>query len=136
MINKTRGFFAEFRSFAIKGNAFELAIAVVIGQAFGAIVSSFVADVITPMLALLTGSVDYRSLSIPLRPDLSLHYGLFLQAILNFFIIALSIFIVFKGLAGARQRFFAKEEKTLPPHEKPKQERLLEEIRDLLRERK
>jgi large conductance mechanosensitive channel len=136
MIDKTRGFFAEFRSFAIKGNALELAVAVVVGTAFSGIVNSLVADIITPLLGLLTNNVDFKTLSLPIGPSLAIRYGAFAQAIFNFLVISLSIFFIFKILATARRKFFAREEKTLPPHEKPAQERLLEEIRDLLKEKK
>jgi large conductance mechanosensitive channel len=136
MIERTRGFFAEFRNFAVKGNALELAVAVVIGNAFGAIVSSLVGDIITPLMGLATGNVDFKVLSFSIGPNLSIRYGAFAQAVFNFLVISLSIFVVFKLLATARKRFFAKEEKTLPPYEKPAQERLLEEIRDLLKTRK
>lgn len=142
MIDRTRGFFAEFRSFAIKGNALELAVAVVVGGAFGRIVSSFVADIVTPLLAVIFGGAEFNHLSVTLRaaagdePAVVLAYGMFLQNIFDFLVVALSIFMVFKLLASARKRFFVKEEKTLPPYEKPMQERLLEEIRDLLKEKK
>lgn len=136
MIAKTRGFLEEFKSFAVKGNAFELAIAVVIGTAFSGIINSLVADIITPLLALVTGSVDFKELVWAVRPDLTLRYGIFLQAVFNFLIISFSIFLVFKLLASARKKLFREGEQAVPAHEKPPQERLLEEIRDLLRERK
>ncbi|HYF13395.1 MAG TPA: large conductance mechanosensitive channel protein MscL [Candidatus Paceibacterota bacterium] len=135
MLKRTRGIIDEFRSFAIKGNAFELAIAVVIGTAFTAIVNSLVADIITPVIAYLTGSVDLKSLSATVRPDLVIKYGTFLQAIFNFLLISLSIFIFFKIISGARKRIFREGEQAIPAHEKPAQERLLEEIRDLLKEK-
>lgn len=135
MIQKTRGFFEEFKSFAVKGNAFELAIAVVIGTAFSGIVNSLVTDIVTPFLALATGSVDFKELTWVIRPDLVVRYGVFLQAVFNFLVISLSIFLVFKVLSSARKRLF-REQEQVPAHEKPAQERLLEEIRDLLRERK
>lgn len=140
MLKATRGIAQEFRSFAIKGNAFELAIAVVVGGAFGKIVSSLVADIITPTIALITGGADFKHLAVVLRaakddaPAVVLSYGAFLQTVIDFFFIAFSIFIVFKMMATARKRLFAQEEaKKVPPHEKPAQERLLEEIRDLLK---
>jgi large conductance mechanosensitive channel len=140
MLKATRGIAQEFRSFAIKGNAFELAIAVVVGGAFGKIVSSLVSDVITPTIALLTGGADFKHLSVVLReansnaPAVMLSYGAFLQTVIDFFFIAFSIFIIFKMVASARKRLFVQEEaKEVPPHEKPAQERLLEEIRDLLK---
>ncbi len=133
---KVGGFFSEFRNFAVKGNAFDLAVAVVIGNAFTAIVNSLVGDVITPLLGLVTGNVDFKSLSYAVRPDLVIKYGAFLQAIFNFLLISLSIFVVFKLLSVARRQVFREGEKAVPEHEKPAQERLLEEIRDLLKEKK
>lgn len=135
MIIKTRGVLQEFKNFAIKGNAFDLAIAVVIGNAFTAIVNSLVGDVITPMLGLATGNVDFKSLAIDVQPGVIIKYGSLLQAVFNFLLISISIFIVFKILAAARRKVFKEGEKAVPPHEKPAQERLLEEIRDLLKAR-
>ncbi len=143
--NKKQGFIAEFRNFAIKGNALELAIAVVIGNAFGAIVNSLVADIVTPLLGLVTGNgaTDVKNLALTLRPvypgdaaamqPLLLHYGTFVQTVINFLVISLSIFIVFKLLAHARTRLFRRGEDAVPEAQKPAQERLLEEIRDLLK---
>lgn len=110
----------------------------VVGQAFGAIVNSLVADIITPLLGLATGNVDFKTLawSVPRAPLTILHYGSFVQAIFNFLIISLSIFVVFKVLSAARKRLFNRGENAVPTYEKPAQERLLEEIRDLLREKK
>ena len=136
MIHATRGFLAEFKSFAVKGNALELAIAVVIGTAFSGIINSLVGDIITPFIGFLTHSVDFKSLSVAVRPDLVIKYGALLQAILNFLLVSLSIFIVFKSISSARKRIFKEGEKAVPPYEKPAQERLLEEIRDLLKEQK
>jgi large conductance mechanosensitive channel len=143
MLKKTRGVLKEFQSFAVKGNAFELAVAVVVGGAFGKIVSSFVADIITPSLAVFTGGADFKNLSVILRkaegemPAVVLTYGAFMQAVFDFLIIALAIFMVVKLLSSARQRLFVQEEaKQVPQYEKPAQERLLEEIRDLLKEKK
>lgn len=133
MLEKTRGLAAEFKSFAIKGNAFELAIAVVVGNAFTAIVNSLVGDIITPLLGLVTGGADFKNLALAVSPDSVIKYGAFLQAIFNFLLVSLSIFIVFKLLAAARKRVFREGEKSIPAHEKPAQERLLEEIRDLLK---
>jgi large conductance mechanosensitive channel len=133
MINATRGFFQEFKSFAIKGNAVELAIAVVVGSAFSGIVNSLVGDIITPLLGLITGNVDFKTLSWQVNPTVIVKYGAFLQAIFNFLLISLSIFIIFKIMTGARKRIFREGEKAVPPYEKPAQERLLEEIRDLLK---
>lgn len=134
VLSGTRGFLAEFRSFAIKGNAFELAIAVVIGNAFTGVVNSLVKDLITPFLGLLTNHVDFKTLAWEPYAGLVVTYGNFLQALINFIIVSLSIFIVFKLLTTARKRVFERhEEDDVPPHEKPEDVRLLEEIRDILR---
>lgn len=133
MLRKTRGLFAEFRSFAIKGNAFDLAVAVIIGNAFSGIVNSLVGDIITPLLGLISGNVDFKTLAVAVQPNIIVKYGTFLQAIFNFFIISVSIFVVFKMMVAARKKFFREEEKEVPQYEKPAQERLLEEIRDLLK---
>lgn len=130
------GFWSEFKNFAVKGNAFDLAIAVVIGNAFSAIVNSLVADIITPVLGLVTGSTtDIKKLSLNISVGdnpILLNWGAFVQTILNFFVIALSIFLVFKLISSARKRLFNQGDAT-PAHTKPAQERLLEEIRDLLK---
>lgn len=142
VVQTAGSFFSEFRNFALKGNAIELAVAVVIGGAFGKIVSSLVSDIITPLLATFSGGGEFKHLSLVLRqardqdPAVILSYGIFLQNIFDFLVIALSIFLIFKLLSSARRRLFVKEEaKEIPPYEKPAQERLLEEIRDLLKER-
>jgi large conductance mechanosensitive channel len=129
------GFFSEFRRFAVKGNALELAIAVVIGTAFTGVVNSLVADIITPLIGFLTNNVDLKTLSYAVRPDLVLKYGAFLQAVFNFLVVSFSIFVIFRVLSRARERLFRKEEQgEVAPQDKPAQERLLEEIRDLLKE--
>jgi large conductance mechanosensitive channel len=130
-----QGFFAEFKAFALKGNAFELAIAVVIGAAFTAIVNSLVGDIITPLLGLITNNVDVKNLSFALQPQVVVKYGAFLQAIINFLLVSLSIFLIFKLVSGTRKRLMREEEKGTAPQPKPRQEVLLEEIRDLLKAR-
>ena len=136
---KAFGFWSEFKNFAVKGNAFDLAIAVVIGNAFSAIVNSLVADIITPALGLITGSTtDIKKLSLNIAvgdTPILLNWGAFAQTILNFFVIALSIFVVFKLISVARKRLFNQGDAAAPAHTKPAQERLLEEIRDLLKSR-
>lgn len=130
-----KNFWKEFSNFAVKGNAFDLAIAVVIGNAFSAVVNSLVGDIITPLIGLLTNNVDFKDLLFSPHAGIVVKYGAFLQAIFNFLLIALSIFVVFKVLSSARKRLFKQGEKAVPPEEKPAQERLLEEIRDLLKSR-
>lgn len=142
VFRKAGGFLSEFRNFAVKGNALELAVAVVVGGAFGRIVTSLVSDIITPLLATVSGGAEFKNLMLVLReaqgesPAVVLTYGVFLQNIFDFLVIAISIFMVFKLLSAARRQLFVKEEaKEIPPYEKPAQERLLEEIRDLLKEK-
>ncbi len=132
-MEKKSGFWAEFRNFAVKGNAFDLAVAVVIGNAFSAVVNSLVGDVITPFLGLVTNHVDFKTLVWEPYGGLVVKYGAFLQALFNFLIVALSIFLVFKLISTARRRLFRRGEDAVPPAEKPAQERLLEEIRDILK---
>ena len=130
-----KGFWSEFKNFAVKGNALDLAIAVVVGNAFSGVVNSLVSDIITPLLGAVTNTVDFKTLAYAPMPAVVIHYGSFFQALFNFFVITLSIFVVFKLVSVARKRLFKEGEKAVPPHEKPAQERLLEEIRDLLKER-
>lgn len=130
-----KGFWSEFKSFAIKGNALELAIAVVVGNAFSGVVNSLVGDIITPVIGLLTNNVDFKTLAWAPHAGLVIKYGAFLQALFNFLIISLSIFLIFKALSAARKRLFRQGEKATPPEQKSAQERLLEEIRDLLKTR-
>lgn len=132
---KVGGFFSEFWKFAAKGNAIQLAVAVVLGGAFGAIVNSLVADIITPFISLITNSVDISALSWTLRDDpaLVIGYGKLLQAALNFLIVGLAIFGLFKMFQGVIARFQKKEEAE-PPVAVSTEEKLLCEIRDLLKE--
>lgn len=132
--------FKEFREFAARGNVVDLAIGVVIGTAFGKITSSLVADVIMPPLGFVIGNVDFSELRLILRPAseateaVTLNYGLFIQTLVNFLIIAFAMFLVVKAINTLRRK-----QETAPPAEKPapppRQEVLLEEIRDLLKER-
>lgn len=136
----TDGFWGEFRSFAVKGNALELAVAVVVGNAFTGVVNSLVGDIMTPLISLLTpGTGDIKNLSLsvasPVGPSALLHYGSFIQALINFLIITLAIFLVIRSLTVMRKRLFRRGDRATPPEQKPDQVRLLEEIRDLLKER-
>lgn len=138
------GFFSEFWKFAAKGNAIQLAVAVVIGGAFGAIVNSLVADIITPLLSVLTGNVNFSTWAYTIRPAgvsagtttpaLVIGYGKLLQATLNFLIVGLSIFGLFKIFQGVLIRFQRKEAETPPTAPVSNEEKLLCEIRDLLKE--
>jgi large conductance mechanosensitive channel len=123
----------EFKEFAVKGNVIDLAVGVVIGAAFGKIVSSLVADVITPAIGLLVGGVDFADLKIVIReaidstPAVTINYGVFLQQVFDFTIIAFAIFIFIKGFNTLKKKEAA------APASPNRQEILLEEIRDLLK---
>lgn len=126
----------EFKEFAMKGNVVDLAVGIIIGGAFGKIVSSFVGDVIMPPLGLLIGGVDFRDLSVTLKsavtgsPGVMLRYGSFVQTIFDFAIIAFAIFLLIKGINTLKRRKDAVP--AVPP--KPSEvEILLTEIRDLLK---
>lgn len=119
---------SEFKKFAMKGNVIDLAVGVVIGAAFGKIVSSLVEDLIMPLVGLLLGGVDFSGLSYTFG-DTVLKYGQFIQTVVDFFIISFSIFMVIRFL----NRFKKKEEEEAVV-EVDKKEELLSEIRDLLRE--
>ncbi len=135
MITRTKGFFSEFKSFAVKGNVLDLAIAVIIGNAFSGVVNSLVADIITPVIGLLTNNVDLKTLSWQGPHELIIKYGAFLQTVFNFLVVSLSIFLIFKAVTTARERLFRRGEQT-PAAQKPEDVRLLEEIRDLLKSRR
>ena len=119
---------SEFKKFAMRGNVIDLAVGVVIGGAFGKIVSSLVEDLIMPLIGLLLGGVNFSGLSYTVG-DTVIKYGQFIQTVVDFFIIAFSIFMVIRFL----NRFKKKEEEEVVV-EVDKKEELLSEIRDLLRE--
>ncbi|WON76662.1 large-conductance mechanosensitive channel protein MscL [Serratia sp. UGAL515B_01] len=125
----------EFREFAMRGNVVDLAVGVIIGAAFGRIVSSLVADIIMPPLGLLIGGVDFKKFHLVLReaegnvPAVVMNYGAFLQNIFDFVIVALAIFMAIKLMNKMRRKEV--EEPTAPPAPTA-EEKLLTEIRDLL----
>lgn len=132
----------EFREFAMRGNVIDLAVAVIIGAAFTAIVNSFVGDIIMPILGLVTGGVDFGSLYINLSGKsfasyaeakaagaAVIGYGAFIEAVISFVLIAFTVFLMVKGINAARRN---QEQAPAPPPEPPKEEILLTEIRDLL----
>lgn len=135
--SSTTSFWEDFKAFAIKGNVVDLAVAVVIGGAFGKIVTSFVGDIIMPLIGVLTGGVDFSKEHLILRaavegkPAVTLAYGSFIQTIIDFFIIALAIYLAIKGVA--RLRASKEVEAPKPPPAKSDEVLLLEEIRDLLK---
>jgi len=129
----------EFKAFAMRGNVVDMAVGIVIGGAFGKIVSSFVADVLMPPLGLLLGGMNFSSLAVTLKDAaegvdaVMLKYGVFIQSIVDFIIIAFAIFMVVKAMNSLK-----KQEEAAPPPAPPapsKEEVLLTEIRDALRTR-
>ncbi|NCF69686.1 MAG: large-conductance mechanosensitive channel protein MscL [Chloroflexi bacterium] len=121
--------FREFRDFLNKGNVIDLAVAVIIGGAFGAIISSLVDDIIMPLIGILLGGLDFSLLTITVG-DAVIAYGSFLQAIVNFIIIAFVIFLVVRSYNKMRAE---EEAAPAPPPEPSAEELLLTEIRDLLK---
>jgi large conductance mechanosensitive channel len=139
------GLVQEFKEFALRGNVVDLAVGLIIGAAFGAIVNSLVNDVVMPPLGLIVGQVDFSNLFINLSgqdyPSLAaaraagapvIAYGAFINAIINFVIVALAIFVLVKGMNQLRRQQAV--EPAQPP-EAPRQEVLLQEIRDILKAR-
>jgi large conductance mechanosensitive channel len=129
-----KGFIEEFKAFAMKGNVIDLAVAVVIGAAFGKIVSSLVDNIITPIIGLIMGGVDFSGLAYQVG-EASITYGVFIQSIIDFLIVALVIFIVIKGINKAQDAFDGEEEEVAEekPAEPSEEVKLLREIRDSLR---
>jgi len=129
----------EFKEFAVKGNVVDMAVGIIIGAAFGKIVSSFVGDVIMPPIGVLLGGVDFSNLAFTVKeatgdlPAVVIGYGTFIQTVIDFTIIAFAIFIAVKVINSLKRK---EEEVPEAPPEPPAQEVLLTEIRDLLKERK
>ena len=122
----------EFREFISRGNVMDLAVAVIIGGAFTAIVTSLVDDIIMPIIGVLLGGVDFTSLAVQVG-DASIMYGNFIQAIINFLIIAFVIFLMVKAINNASKQFSGPEEEAAEEEPAPAPEvELLTEIRDLL----
>ena len=128
----------EFKQFAMRGNVLDMAIGIIIGAAFGKIVSSFVADVIMPPIGILLGGVDFSNLSLTLKQGsegvepVLLKYGMFINTIIDFVIIAFAIFMVIKAINSMKKK---EEEKPSAPPAPTKSEILLEEIRNELRKK-
>ena len=138
-------FWTDFKAFVTRGNVIDMAVGVVVGGAFGKIVTSLVGDIITPLVGLLTGGTDLKNLKYVFTPatetvaESALKYGQFIQNIIDFFIIAFSIFMFVKLISIARKKFERKEEIIEEAKEEakgPSTEELLTEIRDLLKENK
>lgn len=128
----------EFKEFAVKGNVMDMAVGIIIGVAFGKIVSSFVADVIMPPLGLLIGGVDFSNLAITLKAAgegaeaVVLRYGVFIQTVFDFVIVAFAVFVAVRALNSMRKK---EAETPAAPPAPSAQEQLLMEIRDLLKQK-
>lgn len=132
------GLLKEFKEFAVKGNVVDMAVGIIIGAAFGKIVSSFVKDVIMPPIGVLIGGVDFSELSFTIKQAAGdtaavvVSYGRFIQTVIDFIIIAFAIFMAIKAMNAFKRK---EEEAPKPPPEPSKEEMLLTEIRDLLKQR-
>lgn len=134
-------FVKEFKEFVNRGNVVDMAVGIVVGGAFGKIVTSFVNDVLMPPLGLLLGGMDFKDMKWVLQPgtldeagemvgEVALNYGMFIQSVIDFLLIALAIFSVIKAMNKLKRK---KEEAPAAPAAKPEDVVLLEEIRDLLK---
>ena len=131
------GMMKEFKEFAAKGNMLDMAVGIIVGAAFGKIITSLVSDILMPPIGLIVGGVDFKALKLILKQAVgetaavTLNYGVFIQTIVDFLIVAFAIFLLIKGVNAMRK----KEEVTAAPAAPSNQEVLLGEIRDLLKYR-
>ena len=126
------GFIKEFKEFAVKGNVMDMAVGVIIGAAFGKIVTSLVNDILMPIIGMLTGGIDFTDLKATIG-DANITYGQFVQSVIDFLIVAFCIFLMLKGINKLNRK---KQEPAAPEAPKgPTQEELLAEIRDLLKQK-
>lgn len=132
------GMMKEFKAFAMRGNVMDMAVGIIIGAAFGKIIASLVADVIMPPIGLIVGGVNFTDLSLVLREAagetaaVTLNYGVFLQTLLDFIIVAFAIFLMVKGMNRLSRK---KAEEPAAPPAPSKEELLLGEIRDILKQK-
>lgn len=131
MANKTSGFLAEFKTFIARGNVMDMAVGVIIGGAFSNITTSLINDIVMPFLGIFTSSVSFAELAVNVGPAV-ITYGNFIQAVLNFLIMAFVVFCLVKGINAFRRK---KEEAPPPPPAPSAEEKLLTEIRDLLKDK-
>jgi len=149
MAEKSTGFIAEFKQFIARGNVLDMAVGVIIGGAFGKISTSLVNDVIMPAVSMLTGGVDFSNWKVVLKAavagadgvidpttEVAIRYGAFLATILDFLIIAFAVFCLIKAVNSLHRKKEETPEEPPAPPEPSNEEKLLGEIRDLLKERK
>lgn len=134
-LKNSKGFIGEFKTFIKRGNVMDLAVGVVIGSAFGKIVSSLVDDIIMPLVGILIGGHDFTSLSVTIGTA-SINYGSFIQNVVDFLIVALCIFIVMKAVNKFLIKEKHEEEAPEQPAEPSEEVKLLTEIRDALKKKK
>ncbi len=131
----------EFKSFAMKGNVVDMAVGIIIGAAFGKIVSSIVSDIIMPPLGLIIGGVNFTDLKVimkaatELKPAVTWNYGNFIQVCFDFLIVAFAVFMVIKAMNAAKKKEDAKPAAPATPPPPTNEENLLAEIRDLLKKK-
>jgi len=135
------GIIKEFKDFAMRGNVIDMAVGIVIGGAFGQIISSLVDDIIMPLIGVLIGGIHFSNLQLVLqkandelgKPEIAIHYGSFIQIVIDFIIIALAIFLVIKSINSLSRKKSASLADNTPLPEPPADIQLLTEIRDLLK---
>lgn len=127
-----KSFIEEFKTFAVKGNVVDLAVAVVIGGAFGKIVTSLVNNIITPLIGVVLGGIDFSSMSVHIG-DAEITYGVFIQSVIDFLIVSLVIFLAIKGISHLQIKKKKEEKQEEVQKPVPEDIQLLREIRDSLR---
>ncbi|WP_456377004.1 large-conductance mechanosensitive channel protein MscL [Thiolapillus sp.] len=132
------GMISEFKEFAVKGNMVDMAVGIIIGGAFGTIVKSLVDDVIMPPIGYLSGGLDFSNLALSLGQgvdgkEVLIKYGTFMNSVIAFLIVAFVLFMIIKGINKAKATMESEKQEEEAAAEPPKQEVLLEEIRDLLK---
>lgn len=138
-MEKKAGLLSEFKNFAVKGNMIDMAVGIIIGAAFGKIVSSLVSDIIMPPIGLLVGGVNFTDLTLTLKeavgdtPAVTWNYGNFIQVVIDFLIVAWAVFMFVKAISLAKKKEEVAEAPAPEPPAPSKEEILLTEIRDLLK---
>ncbi len=135
MKEKTSGFFGEFKQFIARGNVMDMAVGVIIGGAFSSITTSLINDVIMPLLGIFTGSISFADMAVEINGAV-IGYGNFIQAILNFLVMAFVVFCLVKAMNSFHRKKEEAPNQPAPQPEPSVEEKLLTEIRDLLKEGK